>query len=216
MIVWNSLYIRVGFIKFGNRDNVQVMDNQIVHDHTLTDSGGNQDSDDFARQEELDPPFEIKYIEWCFTYLTKCRNYKHIDGNSDQVKFGDAQNWTDCFLAGPKTPGGSKSQFKTGHDLNLGTLSQRPVQNSLTYQFYTKNSEPDAIAMGVPITARLESIAIEMLKPNHVIGSKLNYHNAALLELYREKKKLPSLKGTCERKNETQLGIESGLENLSI
>ena len=221
----------LGFIKFCNRDNVQlqVMADQTVHDHPLKDSGINEDSVDFQEEQGLNPHFGIECIECCFIYLTQFRNYKIVIGNSDQVKFGNAQNWTDCFLTGPTKPRGKHCQFKTGHDINLGRFSERPVQGGLTYQFYTNDSNPDAIAMGVPIIARLESIAIGSLKPGHVNGSKLNYYNAALLELYREKEGQNSLEGTCERMgdgdkkpvdavkdevDETQL--EATLKNLSI
>ena len=70
-------------------------------------------------------------------------------------KYGNAANWTDCFLTGPNEHG-THGQFKTGHDtcINLGELSRRTIQNCLTYQLYTApDINPDVIAMGVPVQA---------------------------------------------------------------
>ena len=96
---------------------------------------------------------------------------------------------------------GKNGQFKTGHDINLGELSRRTIQNCLTYQLYTApDINPGVIAMGVLIQVRLESIAVQKVKLDLINGSKLNYHNAALLELYRKNDK-ESLQGKCERRN---------------
>ena len=191
------------------------------HNHPAAqrlDSGGNADSENFKRQYNIQPNFDLECIGCCYKYLTEDRGYEHVIGNFNQVKYGNAANWTDCFLTG-RTERGTHGQFKTRHDLNLGQLSKRTLQECLTYQFYTApNINPDVIAMGVPIKARLESIAVHKVKPDLVNGSKLNYHNAALLELYREKNCEESLHGTCEMRNEVEEipELEAGLGNLNI
>ena len=200
----NSYINRLDFIKFGCRNNIQVMAQEIVHDHPFIDSGETDDSIGFKNKEELNPPFNIKCVDCCFQYLTQIRDYTTVIGNNYQVKYGNAEDWTICYLSGPSKPRGKYSQLKTGKDLNLGQTSERPVQNCLTYQFYTNDRNPGSIALGVPLIARLESIAIHFLQPDHVFGSELNYCNAALLELYRESKSLPSLQGKCERMHEQE------------
>ena len=117
------------------------MAQRVNHDHPDTenrDSGADADSVNFARHYRIEPPFDINCIVCCFKYLVGSREYQYVDGNSYQVKFGRAIDWTDCFLLGPK--GRRKhGQFSTGKDINLGTVINRAIQSGLTYQFYTNN-----------------------------------------------------------------------------
>lgn len=182
----------------------------MAHNHPASqrlDSGGNDDSENFRRQYDIQPDFDLECIGCCYKYLKEDRGYELVIGNFNQVKYGNAANWTDCFLTA-RNEHGTHGQFKTGHDINLGELSRRTIQNCLTYQLYTApDINPDVIAMGVPVQARLESIAIQKVKLNLINGSKLNYHNAALLELYRQKKDRQSLQGKCEMKNKGALAF---------
>ena len=185
--------------------------------HNHPDTQRLDSSENFRRHYDIHPDFDLECIGCCYKYLTRDRGYENVIGNFNQVKYGNAANWTDCFLTGPNERG-TNGQFKTHHDLNLGKLSKRTLQDCLTYQFYTApDINTDVIAMGVPVKARLESIAIQKMKLDLVNGSKLNYHNAALLELYREKEGHQSLQGTCEMRNEgDEKPLETAFERMNI
>ena len=84
------------------------MAHQKTHNHRggrISDSGGNDDSDNFKRHYNIQPDFYLECIDCCYTYLTRVRGYERVNGNFNQVKYGNAANWTDCFLTGPKKGG---------------------------------------------------------------------------------------------------------------
>ena len=69
-----------------------------------------------------------------------------------------------------------------------------------SYQIYVPRNqqEPKKLAFGQQATVRIEAIAVPELNGSYELdGCYFNYCDAALLELYREKKKKSSLKGIC-------------------
>ena len=182
------------------------------------DAGRNESSDDFSRRYELEDEadFDLDCVAACWNFLTRQRQYTHAEGNTNRVKFGrNVQNWTDCYLS----MGRSHGQFQTGEDLNQGTMATRVVAGGMTYQLYTHGEQPNTISVGVPVRARLESIAVNArdFREARVIsinGSTLNYHNAALLELQRMQQNLPSLKGRCEHRTPEQQP-KSGIDDIT-
>lgn len=146
-------------------------------------------------------------------------------GNFDRVTFGekqyvtgdrsDGRYYTSCFLN--QTEKHTVGQFQTGqlHDKNFriiknrrGRGNQEPaskavVNNHHTYHYYTKGEDPllpDRVSVGIVLSARLESIGVNVLQKDEISGTFLNYCDAALLELYREAVGKETLQGTCERR----------------
>ena len=89
--------------------------------------------------------------------------------------------------------GRAHGQFQTGVGPNQGTQSTRVIAAGMTYQLYTHGQQPNAISVGVPLVARLESIAVNVdgFNQGSIGGSTLNYHNAVLLELQRMQRNMP-------------------------
>ena len=108
-----------------------------------------------------------------------------------------------CYIAPKSRPQNEHGQFKTYQNDQFGNPVPGPlVRNYGTFRLYSAQPmpRPEQIAIGVPVTARIESIAIVAVTDEKIMGSYLNYNNAALCELYRQNinnPHLPPLQGTC-------------------
>ena len=142
----------------------------------------------------------------CCKFLVEDRGYRLINAQQRCVMFGE-RGVTSCYVDGPQGPAGRHGVVKTGHDINLGRLSTRPVNNSHSYQFY--GPPVRALAIGQDLVARLEAIAVEKVTK----GSKLNncyfsYSDITLLEKYRQANGKRSLKGKFLRPVQANGGEE--------
>ncbi len=135
------------------------------------------------------PTFVLECTACCWSYLCG-RNYRQLNGLR-MVKFDDQAN-TSCYVNGNR---GVCGVVMTGYDLNIFPCGPRPVDHSVVYQLY--GAPPGAIAIGAPMTARIEAIGVRVLTANHMKGTYLNYADAAMLEVFMEAHCLPSLKGQC-------------------
>ena len=173
---------------------------QHAHNHTdavgvpahLNDlkAGQDQNSTGFQAQYNIQVNWYINCAACCWTYLTQDRNYTTAQGADNHVRFGQAHdNLVRCYIS-PNTPQNINGQFKTEVDQRyrypvLGSL----VNNHSTFRFYKDQTAPPQIVIGVPetVTARIESIAIQYVMDEKIIGSRLCYNHAALCELFRER-----------------------------
>ena len=71
------------------------------------------------------------------------------------------------------------------------------LRDHSTFRLYADQEipAPEQIAIGVPVRARIESIAIQYVADEKVIGSWLCYNHAALCELFRGTAGLTPLHG---------------------
>ncbi len=140
----------------------------------------------------IEPPFFLVCTGCCWNYLCG-RNYTQLNGLR-MVKFDDQAN-TSCYVNGNR---GVFGVVMTGYEFNFvppAPRGPRPVDHSVAYQLY--GAPPGAIAIGAPMTARIEAIGVCVLTANHMRGTYLNYADAAMLEVFREAQRLPSLEGQC-------------------
>ena len=146
----------------------------------------------------LYPQFILECAQCCFCYLREERQYDY-DGETDatMVKFGNPI--TECHLAVPKSTS-KHGVVRTKKDSDLEGIS-RPIENNHTIQLYGLESTSELPAMGTmlyDVAARVEAISMPALTdPNKIKDCFFMYADAALLELYRRKVKLPSLRGQC-------------------
>ncbi|XP_061174280.1 uncharacterized protein LOC133183339 [Saccostrea echinata] len=167
-------------------------------DHRNRQSGATEDGHNFVNNYTLAVDFDLECLGCCFAYL-RGRNYQEVLGALyDRVHYsqenlatpgarirGDTMN---SYVKVPRR--GRRGQIATGHDLNLGELSVRPFANSRTYQLY---SETGALSVGFVANARMESVAIDVVRPDELVNIYLSYADAALVELYREQNNQESL-----------------------
>ncbi len=183
-----------------------------IHDHAHevpeeminVDSGEIPDTC-FLRKENRGPIIRSRFVlnctACCWSYLLK-RNYRSVNDTVRRVKF-DSRATTSCLVNGKpgvrrRKPYTSFGVVMTYPDLNLSAAHQlgpRPFAASITYQLY--GTAPPALAMDEPMTARIEAISVNVLTARQMKGSFLNYADAAMLELFRQAKEKPSLKGRC-------------------
>lgn len=97
------------------------------------------------------------------------------------------------FARIPLGPSGVNGQIATGQDPNFGIPFCQSLQASRTYQLYVPYVEgaPDArgLSIGFPCTARMESVAIDVVDQDHrrdIADIKLNFADAMLVERYKE------------------------------
>ena len=163
------------------------------------DAGQDENSIGFQNQYNIhDVNWDINCAACCWTYLTQVRNYD-VEQGANQVRFGQAHNLVRCFIS-PRTPSNSNGQFKTEEDPQFGyPVLGLLVRSYSTFRFYANQQipTPEQIAVGTPVTARIESIAIQHVTDRKIIGSWLCYNHAALCELFRERERLPPLQGVC-------------------
>lgn len=164
------------------------------------DSGLTEDGNIFRERYDIDITFNLECVGCCFAFL-RGRNYQIVRGAMyDRVCFskhnlavpgaiirGDLVN---SFVRAPNRRG-RRGQIATGYDYNLGNRVVRPFANSRIYQIYSE--EAGVLSVGFLGRARMESIAIEAVRPEELVEIYFNYADAALVELYREHHGLPSL-----------------------
>jgi len=170
----------------------------------LVDQNAGQDENSigFQNQYNINVEWYINCAACCWTYLTQIRNYQIQQGNDTRVIYGQVQNLVQCYIA-PRSPQNEHGQFKTYQNDQFGNpVPGLLVRNFSTFRLYSVQpvERPEQIAIGVPVTARIESIAIKAVTDQKIMGSYLSYNNAALCELYRQNVNhpvLPPLQGTC-------------------
>lgn len=89
----------------------------------------------------------------------------------------------------------TRGQLATGFDYNLGDRVVRTVSYFRTYQIYSSNlnSIQRELSVGFLANARMESVAIGSVRPKELVQIYFNYADAALVELYRDKRNPPFL-----------------------
>ncbi|XP_048753552.2 uncharacterized protein LOC125664787 [Ostrea edulis] len=164
-------------------------------------SGSTEDGFNFMDKYNLNLTFNLECLGCCFAYL-RSRNYQEVSGALyDRVCYSTTNlnapgtplktNMTNSFVKVPRGAG-KNGQIATGHDLNLGELSVRTLgPNSRTYQLYSNNA--GRLSVGFASAARMESVAIKLVRPDELVDIYLSYADAALVEKYRERKHIPSL-----------------------
>jgi len=179
-------------------------DDGVKHSEYCTNSkirrpaGLGQDERDFEKAYIKDPPtFDLNCVGCCFGYLTKVRQYTAKEASdADRVVFPNQSGSGTTSTRVKVGESGGQGQIRTEPDLKLGQPSStRLTGNSRTYQLYGASS-----AVGAPVQARLESVAIDVVETNELQGTYQNYASATLMEMYREHRKLNSLKGQCHLK----------------
>lgn len=160
----------------------------------MVDAGMSDSSTNFQVQYDLNPPFDLNCAGCCFQYLTEDRQYQWVE-DIWMVKYDNAV--TSCYVDGKQGKGGAHGVVKTGHDLNLGLIGPRLVNQSHSYQLYGPVA-PHGLAVGAHMTARIEAIAVTQITNRmKVKDCYFSYADATLLELYRQQNGKPSLAGQC-------------------
>lgn len=189
-------------------------------------AGQNDDTKKFQQQYEISVEWNLNCTACCWTYLTQYRKYQTRQGDDTQVTFGEAkETWTQCFIS-PKQDNSKHGQFKTDNKSNDTSLYGRRVPGSLikrnsTIRLYSvdRTPEPTVIGSAINVVARIESIGVPSVEDHNVKGSCLSYSNAAILELYREKKMKRALQGVCETEQQEDSEIhlvEHKLQSMKL
>ena len=183
------------------------------HDHSqdtpqhlidpYVDAGRDSCSDAFVQIENLEPhipALDIDCTGCCWTYLTREREYESKVGNFNRVKFGkrpDGGNRTPCYLDESESQNPQHGMLRTNR--REGEESFSVMRDNKVFRLYTGDQKIDSICVGRNVKARLEGFSfMKPLKAEQIKATQLNYHNAALLEIHRQHKGQPSLKGKCE------------------
>lgn len=164
------------------------------------DSGLAEDGNIFRERYNIDVPFNLECVGCCFAFLRR-RNYLVVQGPTyDRVCYSSQNlavpgaviraDLVNSFVRAPNRRG-RRGQIATGYDYNLGNRVVRPFANSRTYQIYSY--EAKVLSVGFLARARMESVAIEAVRPEELVEIYFNYADAALVELYREDHGLPPL-----------------------
>lgn len=163
-------------------------------------SGLSDDGTEFQRNYSIDCQFQLDCLGCCFAYLLK-RGYIETPNLSfDRVCYSSHDlavsgastgNLVSSYVKVPSGPGGKQGQIATNSDQNLGHMLVRPFADSRTYQLYSEAA--GVLSVGFLARARMESVAIEVVKPEELVEIYFNYADAALVELYREEQDRPSL-----------------------
>lgn len=157
------------------------------------DSGLTEDGNIFRERYNIDVPFNLECVGCCFAFLRR-RNYLVVQGATyDRVCYSSQNlavpgaviraDLVNSFVRAPNRRG-RRGQIATGYDYNLGNRVVRPFANSRTYQIYS--DEAGVLSVGFLARARMESVAIEAVRPEELVEIYFNYADAALVELYRE------------------------------
>ena len=166
------------------------------------DSGYEHDGEHFIEKYKLNVDFDLTCLGCCFCYLRQrsyqevlCAQFDRVCYSIDSLAVPGTPIPGNIVSSYVKVPGGSgkKGQISTGKDLNLGIPSARPFADSRTYQMY---SETGNLSVGFNTHARMECVAIDVVRPDELLNIYLNYANAVLVELYRQKKDQDSLSQT--------------------
>lgn len=164
------------------------------------DSGLAEDGNFFRERYNVDVQFNLECVGCCFAFL-KRRNYHVVQGATyDRVCYSSHNlaepgaviraDLVNSFVRAPNRRG-RRGQIATGYDYNLGNRVVRPFENSRTYQIYSH--EAGVLSVGFLARARMESVAIDDVRPEELVEIYFNYADAALVELYRNQRRLPSL-----------------------
>lgn len=163
-------------------------------------SGLSEDGTEFQQMYNIDIPFRLNCLGCCFAYLIE-RDYTETPNLSfDRVCYSSHDlavpgtrtgDLVSSFVKVPGGPRGRKGQIATHPDPNLGNMMVRPFQESRTYQLYSEAY--GVLSVGFVARARMESVAIENVKPEELVEIYFNYADAALVELYRKHQGLDSL-----------------------
>lgn len=173
------------------------------------DAGWDQNCDDFINNTDdfpngLNFQGDINCAACCWTFLVDRRNYEAVTG----IVMVYYQNpTTSCLVNGPQGRAGKHSVIQTLHDLNIGQLGPRPTQSSVSYQLYLPDNvlHVNTMAIGHPISARIESISTNALKnTNQLTGCYFNYCSAVMIELCNMNAGRNSFVGTCSSRNPQQ------------
>ena len=162
-------------------------------------SGITEDGNRFIERYDIQVPFDLECTGCCFGYLRE-RNYEEVRGALfDRVCFSSENfaetgaiipsDMVNSFAKAPRRRN-FRGQVSTGYDYNLGERTARTFGNSRTYQLYSQTGN---LSVGFLAHARMESVAIDVVRGDELINIYLNYADAALVELYREGRNLPSL-----------------------
>lgn len=138
----------------------------------------------------------LNCVGCCWSYLVGTRGYASAIGVI-QVYYGNPT--VSCFVDGPQGRAGKHAVIQTGHDIMLGQVGNRPVQQSISFQlYYPPGLAMRTLAIGAPIQARIESISVTQLaSPVQLQDCYFNYCNAALVELSLQRFQIASFQGTC-------------------
>lgn len=163
-------------------------------------SGLSEDGREFQQMYITDVPFQLDCLGCCFAYLIE-RDYTETPNLSfDRVCYSSHDlavpgartgDLVSSFVKVPGGPRGRKGQIATNPDPNLGNMMIRPFQESRTYQLYSEAA--GVLSVGFVAQARMESVAIEVVRPEELVEIYFNYADAALVEMYRKEQNLPSL-----------------------
>ena len=165
------------------------------------------------KREKLKISWNINCTGCCLDYLLHNCHYTLIfDPNSLGVTFQDNQDYTHAFLRDSESKNPKHGQLATRPDNNIGEETQSLVQNgfnfsnlffiTLTLIFffightYTVYGTGKPLSFGHVAKIRLESVAIPFLKKEDMELVKLNFCNAAVLEMSMEE----SFYGRCHLK----------------
>lgn len=165
------------------------------------DAGLGKDEREFQDAYIKDPPpFDINCVGCCYAYLTRVRQYSSKEkSDADKVLFPNQSGSGTTACRVKVGEGGGQGQIRTEADSKLGQPSStRLTGNSRTYQLYGTPS--GGLPIGQAVQARLESVAIDVVETSELQGGVFNYASATLTEMYREQRKLNSLKGQCHLK----------------
>ena len=155
-------------------------------------SGITEDGNRFIERYDIQVPFDLECTGCCFGYLRE-RNYEEVQGAQFDRVYFSTQNpaesgattplsTVNSYVKAPRNPN-HKGQLSTGFDFNLGERTVRPFANSRTYQLYSQTGK---LSVGFEAKARMESVAIDVVRGDELVNIYLNYADAALVELYRE------------------------------
>nr|XP_022331192.1 uncharacterized protein LOC111129230 [Crassostrea virginica]XP_022331193.1 uncharacterized protein LOC111129230 [Crassostrea virginica] len=183
----------------GNQGNPQAHHENCNQGAQNRDSGITEDGNLFIQRYNIQVPFDRECIGCCFAYLRE-RNYEEVQGAQFDRVYFSTQNPAEpgatrrlstinSYVKAPRNPN-YNGQIRTGLDFNLGETSVRPFANSRTYQLYSQTGN---LSVGFLAHARMESVAIDVVRGDELVNIYMNYADAALVELYREGRNLPSL-----------------------
>jgi len=151
----------------------------------------------FVKQYDIDSGFPIDCLGCCLAYLESAKNYYTIpDGEHDRVYFMQQDPYPDvrCVVRKSYGPNGKHGQIAVYDVESLGNQRKSTVSNGRNYCLYGPYG---GMSIGVEVKARMESVQIDKVRREELAHIYVNYADAALLELYREKRYAQSLRGIC-------------------
>lgn len=190
------------------------------------DAGYSERSEDFETRYLANNIYNTIYktnffkncVGCCKTYLEK-RNYTFLGYNFDCVFYyrpvegeNNYMPHISCYVKQSRTRNG-KGQISTNSVNVSGDLGPKLVYDSQIFQLYKPLG---SLTVGTYNFARMESIAIEKATSDLLQEVYLNFSDATLMELYRERLALPSLKGYFTLKTRVDKNEFIIADNLDI